>query len=351
MQPTKPMLPTPPLPKPRARSWRQRLGRGIVFAAIFAAGGELAVRLGELVLDRTSTDPTTAFPVRARSRASRRTLAPDRSVRFAERDGDVVYRANRLGYRGPAPDSGERRVALLGDSIAFGLGVQEEETLGSLLQRGFDAGSPPSARVSSFAIPGYDLIDTTEAFEQDAIPWSPTDTILQVTHNDFGERNRQLASSFSKTGWIHSLAGGRRLRQLWGHWRGGLPGDPPRWPDPRAVAEAEHWRRRVESGTDDAAVALRRISALLEMAGRGGARTVLVWTPLEAEARDGRPDSIAARLRETAEGAGAEFVDATEVLHPRTGPSRTRDGVHPTAEGYSALARAIQPALPSTPRP
>lgn len=67
-------------------------------------------------------------------------------------DRPFYYRINGQGFRGadvPAAktDSGTCRVALLGDSYVFGMGVREEVTLGRLLEEGMN--TPGSRRVEA----------------------------------------------------------------------------------------------------------------------------------------------------------------------------------------------------------
>ena len=315
----------------------RRLGRGMPLVLAL----EVLIRIAEALSGHVCSNPLAAFPIAPRSGvAARRTLPPDSTVRFAERQGDIEYRANDLGTRGGGPVPAARRIVVLGDSIAFGLGVREDETFPALLE-GLLEGA-----VLNLAIPGNDLLDSEEAFRQDGLPWRPTDVVVQVTHNDLGFRSRATEKAslpaalrtLASRG-LHSSALGRRARQALAAISGHLPGDPPRWPDAKALAYLEIWRRP-ETGES----AVGALEGLLAEAHEAGARVVLVWVPLEAEALDGRPDPVAARLAEVARRTGAIFLDATEVLHPPQG-SLTFDGLHPTPDGQRALSARIQGSL------
>lgn len=315
----------------------RRLGRGM---ALFLAL-EVLLRIAEALCGRVSSNPLTAFPLAPRSGvAARRTLRPDSTVRFAERRSDIEYHGNALGTRGGGRVPAARRIVVLGDSIAFGLGVREEETFPALLE-GLLEGA-----VLNLAIPGYDLLDSEEALQQDGLPWRPTDVVVQMTHNDLAFRSRATEQaglpaalrSLASRG-LHSSALGRRARQALAAISGHLPGDPPRWPDARALAYLEVWR-----GPETGESAISTLEGLMAEAHQAGARVVLVWVPLEAEALDGRPDPVASRLAEVARRTGAIFLDATEVLHPPQG-SLTFDGLHPTPDGQRALSARIQAAL------
>jgi len=71
---------------------------------------------------------------------------------------DYTVDTNRYGFRGPDWDlSPERKnIVILGDSFAFGWGVQWGETIGQVLERELQK-SDPSYQVVNLAIPGWDI--------------------------------------------------------------------------------------------------------------------------------------------------------------------------------------------------
>ena len=71
---------------------------------------------------------------------------------------DYTVDTNRYGFRGPDWDlSPERKnIVILGDSFAFGWGVQWEETMGQILERELQK-SDSSYQVINLAIPGWDI--------------------------------------------------------------------------------------------------------------------------------------------------------------------------------------------------
>jgi hypothetical protein len=74
--------------------------------------------------------------------------------RHRHHDFDVAYAINAEGFRGPFPtretQTSRRRVAVLGDSFTFGLGVDDDATFVSALSR-----LDPGADYLNFAVPGY----------------------------------------------------------------------------------------------------------------------------------------------------------------------------------------------------
>src|SRR3989344_7348537 len=71
---------------------------------------------------------------------------------------------NSFGFRSPEPD-GKPVVAVLGDSITFGYGVEDEETLAARLQaKGTDA------QYQNAAVPGYQLGQEIATYKEKILP-------------------------------------------------------------------------------------------------------------------------------------------------------------------------------------
>ena len=94
---------------------------------------------------------------------------------------------NPSGYRGrelPLPKTGDgTRLVVLGDSIAFGLGVHDEETFSSLLDsrdNGFE--------VVNLAVQGYDPGQELLVLLQDGLRYAPDVVVLEFcVSNDYAE--------------------------------------------------------------------------------------------------------------------------------------------------------------------
>ncbi len=98
------------------------------------------------------------------------TLKPSSVQRF-RRGFDTIVRSNRLGFRGPEVEekpAGVIRYAVLGDSYAFGWGVEEEETyaaqLDTLLNR--RAAGGVRYQVVNGALPGFGTYQRLAALER-----------------------------------------------------------------------------------------------------------------------------------------------------------------------------------------
>ena len=109
-------------------------------------------------------------------------LKPDCRI---EKDGRVV-RINRDGMRDDrdglaAPSS----VALLGDSVPFGIALSQDETPAAALQR--LAGN--ETRILNFSVPGYGLMELRNQAEQMFALFRPDRVCYVLNLNDFSMRN------------------------------------------------------------------------------------------------------------------------------------------------------------------
>lgn len=179
------------------RSRARRLLRGLTvsFATLCVLGVALELGVRLLVPDATFSK---FEPLWRRDPHAGFTMRPG----F---DG-IAYRvpvhANALGFRGPdwslrkAP--GTHRIALLGDSHAFGYGVAWPDTVAPRLQDALAAGRV-RAEVLNFALPGYNAWQQHEVLRHYALAYEPDLVIVQLTMND-----HEPASWCDDAGWLHS---------------------------------------------------------------------------------------------------------------------------------------------------
>lgn len=129
-------------------------------------------------------------------------LIPNLDVKFQK----VRVETNSLGFRGPEvarkKPVGTYRVALLGDSFAFGWGVKWEESFASQLQDliqaelierrnqgGISSGEDTQIKkveVLNFGVPGYSTFQEVAFLKKEAMAFSPDAVILYFVENDFG---------------------------------------------------------------------------------------------------------------------------------------------------------------------
>ncbi|HKQ62026.1 MAG TPA: hypothetical protein VJS92_12105, partial [Candidatus Polarisedimenticolaceae bacterium] len=102
-------------------------------------------------------------------------LAPHAEYPFATAEYHVTAHTNALGFRGrdPGPrQEGEHRVLLLGDSMLFGIGSSDDETVAAQLERlgGFS--------VFDLSAPGYNTVHELVAAREFLPVFQPTQVIV-----------------------------------------------------------------------------------------------------------------------------------------------------------------------------
>jgi hypothetical protein len=100
---------------------------------------------------------------------------------------------NRLGYRGreypTARTPGHPRVLMLGDSLAFGYGVADDETSSPQLETG-----EPGHEVVNLPLQGHGTDQALLRFEREGLAYSPDAAILNFcTANDFRDNGARRA--------------------------------------------------------------------------------------------------------------------------------------------------------------
>ena len=97
-------------------------------------------------------------------------------------------RTNSMGFRGPewsrqkAP--GTFRIALVGDSHAFGFGVPFERTTGELLSHSLAVSLGRPVEVLNFAVTGYNSFQELGVLEHFALPMHPDLVVIVPSSND-----------------------------------------------------------------------------------------------------------------------------------------------------------------------
>lgn len=115
----------------------------------------------------------------------------DKRLQFDLRPGarvraEVDYRINRFGMRNPEitedKPAGVRRIAVLGDSIAFGYWVAEEHAFPRQLEGML--GGPGRVEVLDFGVPGYNLEQEIETLRAKALGFAPDVVVVAFCLND-----------------------------------------------------------------------------------------------------------------------------------------------------------------------
>lgn len=115
-------------------------------------------------------------------------LRPGFSGRFQR----VAVEINAHGMRGPETTilkpAGTYRVALLGDSFAFGWGVEQDKIFAAVLQQKLQVAAPEGLKVEvlNFGVPGYSTFQEVEQFFLKGYRFEPDLVLVYFIENDFG---------------------------------------------------------------------------------------------------------------------------------------------------------------------
>ncbi len=226
-----------------ARAQRlRRLRIGLLVALFSVAGATLATELG-LRLTRQ----------RERALASHVTLTNRRWValtragvfeeladpvrRYGMRPGAAAevdgwrFRVSPQGTRGPAlppaKPAHEKRLLCLGDSFAFGLWCDEDETLAARLatranQREAERASGTTWRALDLGVPGYHLGQTLRAFEQQGLALEPDLVVLYFNTNDIEQSGFYFDEELGllRRDYLPLPVGLKRMLWRWSHLYG-----------------------------------------------------------------------------------------------------------------------------------
>jgi lysophospholipase L1-like esterase len=172
------------------RRWLGRVGLVLLSCAITIGLIESLLRLAPTWSRATARDERGGFnPFRSDGRLGF-ALSPGIRIRHADRDFSVAIAVNSLGLRGPerglSKPAGTARILLLGDSFAFGWGVEHDETFGARLERLLAARVGP-VEVWSAAVPGWTTDQHYLYLHARGLALDPDLVLLAAGENDLAE--------------------------------------------------------------------------------------------------------------------------------------------------------------------
>jgi hypothetical protein len=175
-----------------------RIRRRLLLTGIFLLAGLVAAELLVRAYVPRRTPSTESGPrlvqpsddprVRFENRPGARQV-----IRFFDAKGgvakEVVAVINDDGYRGPAvakeKPPGTLRIAALGDSQTFGIGINEGESWPAVLEASLKKSLPGTAvEVMNCAVPGYDAEQEAAALESRWLAYAPDVVVLGYFAND-----------------------------------------------------------------------------------------------------------------------------------------------------------------------
>lgn len=267
-------------------------------------------------------------------------------------DAEAPVAINARGYRGRLPvepkPEGTLRVAVLGDSVAFGGGVAWPEILEQDL-------GPDRAEVLNFGVPGYTVVQGMRQFDDEVAGLHPDVVVIAYGWNDHwlargGLPDSARAVPSARAATIALLLGRLRITQALRAWidsdEGGsakpvearVPPDEFREDVARLATQARESGARVVVVGLPSALAPGEVPAYLVDQG---------FTPSPARAIEDHARYVGL-AREAAERAGAVFVDAAPAFAAEGGPDAslfTRDRIHLGVRGHETLAALLAPVV------
>jgi lysophospholipase L1-like esterase len=293
-------------------------------------------------------------------------MRPGASVTVPERYGDIRYRFNREGYRDVDhdPASPRRRIVWLGDSVSFGLGVDQDRTFVSLLQKELAAREEPWELVS-LAIFAYHAGNHLDALREDGLTHRPDLVVVQLYMNDFSipvpaaggsgaatpARPPTLGQRLTalKNRLVYKSALYLRLQQAALRTSYALLHDVRRNRFSHTLNDAEPRDKAafLAAHPDDRSIAaFQALAEIRRTAAAAGARTFLWISPDETQLFSPRFDLVNQRVRRFCETEGINFYDPLPALRAR--PDRAElfhDGVHYSPKGHAVVARLLREEL------
>lgn len=248
---------------------------------------------------------------------------------------------NALGMRGPLPlepkPLGSLRIATLGDSVAFGFGVDESQMFTRVLEQKLNARAERKHdyEVLDFAVTGYSSREEASVLEFKALPLAPDLVLVAYYLNDpdFGPVNALRMAFHKAEWWEHSsllrLIAGKR-QELDEQRLGG--GDYYRWLHNESTPE---WK-----SVPQAFARMREVCAARSL------KVVLAIFPTFKN-YERWPDypygELHAQVRRAAQEQQFVVLDLLDVYRASgESPARIKfDPDHPGAVGHELAARAL----------
>jgi hypothetical protein len=264
---------------------------------------------------------------------------------------------NSSGFRGKewrtANASETTRVVVLGDSVAFGQGVQEGETLAEQLEARLQRKLPYPVEVVNLGVPGYDTCQEWWTFKERALPLMPRVAVLLYVENDtdppvFQVQGEEVISPDVRTGFLGTFLAAARKRSAlynvtWMRWQAFKVGS----------FSIERYREILSHKFSDTNPGWRRsreyLTKLTKLAQANAIRLIVIPVPVLWGLAD-KPYPFDCYIRAvcTAAGtAGAEYLDVVPILQDRDLRARVSErDPHPSAEVFRRIANQLADMIP-----
>lgn len=298
----------------------------------------------------------------------------DKSLVFALRPNQAAYTAdkpaqiNERGLRGPVVPyeriPGKKRLLFLGDSIVFGYGVREVESLSAGVMRLLEDQGVHAEGINT-AVPSYNTEQEVAFLETEGLRYKPDWVIVGTCWNDISPKSGVIVS---EEGWLGETIGGNKsflvqwAESPWGYaLRNALKksrllyGVFQMWRSLSAAVSHDEYARveedvlegretpRVMEGWKRVGTSLHRLGELSKL---HGFHALVVAFPIPMVMDRSYAKSIYPnRVRELAVENDLEFVDLTPVFAKAYRGHESLfipyDPDHPNAAGHDLAAREV----------
>ncbi len=263
---------------------------------------------------------------------------------------------NAAGYRGPerpqSPRPGILRIAFLGDSSTFGMGVCQDQTYAALLERRL-----PDAEVFNFGVIGFSAFQGEKLLEGRVLDYHPgvvlaafgaVDELMPALGYDVDAKFR-ITSRISPLAvrWRDRL-GGLRVVQL---IERALLGKSANSIHVRAHENWERWNRGSRDYVRNQSVPSfeRSLEGIVKSGHSRGARVILIGPPRRTgvETRWPWAKDYSAAIERVASRLGVDFWDVRAAFRavPNSDERLFIDDYHPNAAGHQMYAAFLAKML------
>jgi lysophospholipase L1-like esterase len=305
----------------------------------------------------------------------------------------IPFSLNRYGLRDepdfdPVPASGEYRILSMGDSIAFGLGIQSRDSYAKVLERRLnEKGGVPHYYVINAAGPGTNPSCYYVALKRELLQWHPRMVFIEIelTNDVTDEALERWEVDPDHPDRPEAVRGGRYVVSwdgmvLSSYIRGPYfyektytytelsrrflnllyrltPTKPyPADPSVSYYTLQHEWYllnpKRIEDGWHRLFGALRATNELLKQRNVEFLLMILpsrfVFEPDTGSHRSAFARGIVARAAEFAGKSGIPYIDLTECIRAQGGDKVFQDTVHPNAQANLAIGTALYERLRNT---
>jgi lysophospholipase L1-like esterase len=333
----------------RLRALAGSLGLATGAVVLTLVGLELAFRVAGVSVGtvqinretvRRSDNPRLLFELRPRSRVQ----------------AEVVYAINALGLRGPETTVEKpldvRRVAVLGDSIAFGYWVAEHDAFPRQLEALLSE-SVTGARteVLDFGVPGYNLDQEIETLRRRVLAFSPDVVVVAFCLNDLeglfsyelGLVQDRSVRSRSMPGRLREALLRRSLLFSWVEYRLSELAARRRFVKTTNPLSGPLYAEALSQQKTALEARFSLLHAVLQSRGIPG---LVVVFPTLGRRLDRYPyRELHRAVAETAQGAGLAVLDLLDCYAGYDFRELRVDVVHPSPLGHRVAAHAIRDAL------